>query len=102
MLLLLTKKQEKTLFRKLHGGDITARDELVMANLSLVDWVARKYLNNDKGLSLTQLKKLGITGLDKAIGKYDPKKSYKFSTYATWWIRQAIHLALDIKDEEKN
>ncbi len=97
--MLLTKKQENFLFRKLHKGDIVARDELVMANLSLVDWVARNYVSNDKGLSLAQLKELGMTGLNKAIGKYDHRKSYKFSTYATWWIRQAIHLALGIKDE---
>ena len=98
--MLLTKKQENFLFRKLHRGDIAARNELVMANLSLVDWVARNYVNNNKNLSLVQLKELGMTGLNKAIEKYDPRKSYKFSTYATWWFRQAIHLALGIKDKD--
>lgn len=98
--MILTKEQEKELFNRIATGDESAREELIAANLDLIESVAGKYIDNDKGLSVDDLKKLGREGLEKAVDKFDPNKDYKFSSYATWWIRQAIHLALGIKDEE--
>ena len=96
--MLLTKKQEQELFSKIAKGDKKAAGKLVEANLFLVENIANKYKNNGKNIKLSELKKQGKIGLEKAIRKYDPKKDYKFSTYATWWIRQAIHDTLGIKD----
>jgi len=93
---LLTRKQEKELFKKIADGDKKAASELVNANLFLVDKIAEKYENNDRKVKLSELKKQCKIGLKKAVGKYNPEKDYKFSTYATWWIRQAIHLKLGI------
>ena len=98
--LAMSKVEEKKLFQRIVRGDKNARNELMNAHLFLVESVAKKYLKNEKWLSLQELKKLGVKGLRKAIEKYDPKKSYKFSTYASWWIRQAIHLELGIVDED--
>lgn len=97
---MLTKEQEKELFSRMANKDESARKELIAANLDLVVSVANKYGDNKKSLAMDSLKKIGQEGLEKAIDKFDPTKDYKFSTYATWWIRQAIHLALGIKDEE--
>lgn len=94
---LLTKKQEQELFKRVVDGDEKAAGKLVKANLFLVEKIANKYRNNGKNIKLSELKKQGKIGLEKAIRKYDPKKNYKFSTYSTWWIRQEIHDTLDIK-----
>ena len=96
---LLTRKQEKELFKKIVDGNRKAVGELANANLFLVEKIAEKYKDNSKKIKLSELKKQGKIGLEKAIEKYNPKKDYKFSTYATWWIRQAIHDTLGIRDE---
>lgn len=98
--MILTKEQEEELFNRIANGDESARKELIAANLDLIESVANKYIDNDKNLSVEELKQIGRKGLEKAIDKFNPKKEYKFSTYASWWIRQAIHLALGIKDEK--
>ena len=97
--ILLTKKQEQELFQKIAKGDKKNINKLVSANLFLVKNIAKKYKDNNHYLSYKTLVDIGTSGLRKAIDKYNPTKDYKFSTYATWWIRQAIHLALGIKDE---
>ena len=74
--------------------------ELMNANLFLVESIAKKYKNNNHYLSYKTLVDIGKSGLRKAIDKYNSDKDYKFSTYTTWWIRQAIHLALGIKDDK--
>ncbi len=100
--MLLTKEQEKELLKKIAKGDKKAIIRLMRANLFLVQSIAKKYKDNNHYLSYKTLVDIGRSGLRKAIDKYNPDKDYKFSTYATWWIRQAIHLALGIKDQEKN
>ena len=96
--MLLSKEKEKRLFNKIASGDKEAKDKIISSNLFLVESVSKKYVENEKGLSLSKLKELGLKGLKKAIEEYDPASEYKFSTYATWWIRNEIHKALDIKD----
>ena len=72
----LTKKQEKELFNRIGNGDKRASSELKKANLFLVENIAKKYLVNDKKLSLKKLTVLGVKGLNKAIEKYNPASSY--------------------------
>jgi len=100
--MLLTKEQEQELFLKIAAGDKKAITKLVNANLFLVKSIAKRYKDNNHYLSYKTLVDIGQSGLRMAVDKYNPAKDYKFSTYATWWIRQAIHLALGIKDEGKN
>lgn len=97
---LLTKKQEQELFKKIVKSDKKAISELMSANLFLVKSIAERYKDNNHYLSYKTLVEIGKSGLRMAIDKYNPTKDYKFSTYATWWIRQAIYLALGIKDNE--
>ena len=95
--MLLTKKQEQELFKKIAKGDKKAISKLVNANLFLVESIAKRYKDNNYYLSYKTLVDIGKSGLRRALDKYNPAKDYKFSTYATWWIRQAIHVVLDIK-----
>ena len=95
--MLLTKKQEQELFKRIAKGDKKAISKLMSANLFLVKSIAARYRDNDRYLSYKTLVDLGKSGLRKAVDKYNPDKDYKFSTYATWWIRQVIHVVLDIK-----
>ena len=89
---ILTKETEIELFKRIKNGEIQARDEAIKKNLRLVISIAKKRLN--RGLDLTDLIQYGNIGLIKAIEKFDLKKECRFSTYATWWIRQAIDRAL--------
>jgi RNA polymerase primary sigma factor len=90
---LLTREQEVDLAKRIERGDLGAKDQLVNSNLRLVIANARKYQGHD--LPLLDLIQEGILGLIRAAEKFDWRKGYKFSTYATFWIRQALQRALD-------
>lgn len=92
---LLTRQQEIELARKVQKGDLEARDLMVISNLRLVVNIARNY--QGRGLPLLDLIEEGNLGLIHAVYKFDPEKGFRFSTYATWWIREGIEQALIAK-----
>ena len=91
---LLSAEEEQQLAKRIAEGDEEARNLLARANLRLVVSVAKKYVGRSSDLTLLDLIQEGNLGLFKAVDKFDYRKGYKFSTYATWWIRQAITRAL--------
>ena len=92
---LLTREEEVELCKKIEKGDIEARDELVLSNLRLVVSIAQKFVNS--GIEFEDLFQEGNIGLIKAVEKFDYRKGFRFSTYATWWIRQRVSRAVSDK-----
>ena len=85
---LLTSAEEKMIARRIRQGDESARHRMIESNLRLVVKIARRYIN--RGLPLLDLIEEGNLGLIHAVKKFDPERGFRFSTYATWWIRQTI------------
>jgi RNA polymerase primary sigma factor len=95
---LLTAAQEVELAKRVERGDMEAKDRMINSNLRLVVSIAKKYQGH--GLPLTDLIQEGILGLIRAVEKFDWRRGFKFSTYATWWIRQAVQRGVANKSRD--
>jgi RNA polymerase primary sigma factor len=91
---LLTPAQEQSLARRIERGDLAAKDHMIRANLRLVVHIAKRFQREDSGLTMLDLIQEGTIGLVRAVEKFDHRRGFRFSTYATLWIRQAIGRAL--------
>ena len=92
---LLTPAEEVELAKKIETGDLESKERMINANLRLVVSIAKKYQGSE--LTLLDLIQEGILGLIRAVEKFDWRRGYRFSTYATWWIRQAVERGMDAK-----
>jgi RNA polymerase primary sigma factor len=92
---LLTPAEETELAQRIEKGDLAAKERMINANLRLVVSIAKKYQGSE--LTLLDLIQEGILGLIRAVEKFDWRRGYRFSTYATWWIRQAVERGMDAK-----
>src|SRR4051812_47054363 len=91
---LLTPAEERALAFRVERGDLAAKNRMIEANLRLVVHVAKRYVRDDTPLTLPDLVQEGTIGLVRAVEKFDPRKGYRFSTYATIWIRQSLGRAI--------
>jgi RNA polymerase primary sigma factor len=94
---LLRPAEELELSRRIEQGDLLAKDRMICANLRLVVSVARQYASSAQGVPFVDLVQEGMLGLIRAVEKFDWRRGHRFSTYATWWIRQAVERARDGK-----
>jgi RNA polymerase primary sigma factor len=96
---LLRPAEELELSRRIEMGDLDAKDRMICANLRLVVSVARQYAPSAQGVPFLDLVQEGMLGLIRAVEKFDWRRGHRFSTYATWWIRQAVERARDGKGD---
>lgn len=95
---LLTAAQEKVLSKQIECGDEEAKNRMICSNLRLVISIAKKYMKVPQSLTFLDLIQEGNIGLIKAVERYDYRKGFRFSTYASWWIRQAISRSISDQD----